>query len=169
MNRRTTGEEAREIIRQARATGVRIDLRGADLRGAYLRNADLRGADLRGADLRGADLRGADGMRHWLIVTGLPSGDAWYGPAEDGWRVTIGCYRDRTLNELRALVAQDEGWPEARGVEVARRRPALLAWIAMCEAWEALYPTAVAEYVEGLAEGKALREQIQAETRRADS
>ena len=141
------------------------DLRGADLRGADLRGADLRGADLRGADLRGADLRGAIGPQHWLQLSGLPSGEAWYGPTERGWLTTVGCYRDKPLADLKALVAQDEGWPEARGEEVARRRPGLLLWIAMCEEWERHHPTAVAEHQAGLEEGRALRARIQAETR----
>ena len=138
-------------------------LGGAYLRGAYLGGAYLGGAYLGGADLRGADLRGAIGLKHWLTVTGLPSGDAWYGPHEDGWRVTVGCYGNRTLDELKALVAQDKDWPEAEGAEIERRRPGLLALISLCKAWEQLHPTAVAEYQAGLEEGKRIREQVRAE------
>lgn len=35
--------------------------------------------------------------------------------------------------DLRALVSQDEGWPVARGNEVARRRPGLLAMLALLD------------------------------------
>ena len=54
-----TTKEAKRIIADARAAGVRVDLRGALLRGADLRDAQLRYADLSGAQLRGADLCGA--------------------------------------------------------------------------------------------------------------
>ena len=142
---RITSAEAQEIIRTARANSTSIDLGGADL--------------------RWADLRGATGLQHWLQLSGLPSGEAWYGPTERGWLTTVGCYRNKPLADLKARVAQDEDWPEARGEEVARRRPGLLLWIAMCEEWERLHPTAVAEYQAGLEEGRALRARIQAETR----
>ena len=124
------------------------DLAGADLRGAYLRGADLYGADLRGADLRGADLRGADLYGAYLygdvgitFDTG-PSGRGWlirltdeglYQP-DAPWRITIGCWRGRTLDGLRDLIEDRVEWPEAGGDERDRRRPYLRAILALCEA-----------------------------------
>ncbi len=96
------------------------DLRDADLRGADLRDANLRGANLRDADLRDANLRGAG-------IVGLgetPSGGALIFPTPDGWVMQVGCWRG-TPDALRALIAKDDGWPEARGAEVTRRRPYL--------------------------------------------
>ena len=153
----TAAAEALAEVATARREGRRASLSGAD----------LSGADLYGASLRGANLRGARGLTGWLVVGGLPSGEAWYGPTEDGWRVTVGCYRNRTLDELRTLITQDDDWPAARGVEVARRRPGLLALIALCEAHEALHPTALSDYQAGLEEGKRIREKLT--ERRGDS
>ena len=122
------------------------DLTGADLAGAYLTGADLTGADLWGADLRGANLRGANlrgadlsganlGGARWkgLQVTGLPSGQVVLIPTPDGWELRVGCWIG-TIDDLRTLVAQDEGWPEAEGEEVALRRPGLQAVLALIDA-----------------------------------
>jgi hypothetical protein len=38
----------------------------------------------------------------------------------------VGCWRGSPDN-LRALIAKNDGWPEARGAEIARRRPYLEA------------------------------------------
>ena len=38
----------------------------------------------------------------------------------------VGCWRG-TPEDLRKLIAKDDGWPSARGTEVARRRPYLEA------------------------------------------
>ncbi|MHD0186956.1 pentapeptide repeat-containing protein [Corynebacterium diphtheriae] len=117
------------------------DLRGANLRGANLWGADLRGADLRGAnlwdaDLRGADLRGAnlcncnfDGMQ----ITETPSGQVTLIPTCDGWWMQVGCW-EGTPAELKDLISRDEGWPEAQGEEILRRRPYLEAVLTLCEA-----------------------------------
>ena len=128
------------------------DLRGADLRGAYLRDADLRdanltvayltGADLRGAYLTGANLRGAG----WkgLQITGLPSGQIVLTPTPDGWGLRVGCWAG-TIDGLRTLIAQDEGWPEAEGDEITRRRPGLQAALALIDAHIALHPNVINE------------------------
>ena len=144
---------------EAARQGHRVpDLRGADLRGANLRYADLRGADLRGADLRGANLRGADlrganlryanlrganlqyadlsGADPILSVTGLPSGHAILTPTVSGWALRVGCWTG-TIDGLRTLIAQDDGWPEAEGDQIAVRRPMLAALADMCEVWAA--------------------------------
>ncbi|MDV2475135.1 pentapeptide repeat-containing protein [Rhodococcus zopfii] len=114
----------------------RADLRNADLRDANLRNANLRRADLRGADLRNANLRNADlrGVREVLSITALPSGHATLIPTPVGWQLRVGCWTGSTA-ELRELIAQDTGWPEAEGEQVTARRPMLAALADMCDAW----------------------------------
>ncbi|WP_275951674.1 pentapeptide repeat-containing protein [Gordonia sihwensis] len=119
------------------------DLRYADLRGANLRGANLSGAGLWGADLRGANLRGANlsGAGLWgadpiLSVTGLPSGHAILTPTVSGWALSVGCWTG-TIDGLRTLIAQDDGWPEAEGDQIAVRRPMLAALADMCEVWAA--------------------------------
>lgn len=149
-------EDIEKIVKKARAEfkapnlrGVDLhgvvlsdaDLWGADLRGADLQDADLRGADLWGADLRGADLRGADLqdiLLSYCTFDGLqipktPSGQVILIPTCDGWRMQVGCWSG-TPAELKALISQDEGWPEAQGEEILRRRPYLEAALALCEA-----------------------------------
>ena len=128
-------------------------LRWADLRGADLRGADLSGADLSGADLSGADLRWAD-LRGLLTVTGLPSGDLMLVPAVDGWWIQVGCWSG-TPSELVEMVSQDDDWPEARGGEVVRRRPGLLAAAALAEAHIAAFPGEVARVQREAAEWDA--------------
>ena len=131
------------------------DLTGAYLTGAYLRGADLGGADLRGADLTGAYLRGAylggaDLTRAYLTGAYLgaitfsagPSGDGWMlrldadgKPSATGeWNLNIGCFRNKTLADLRDLIEDKAEWPEARGEEKEHRRPYLVAVLALCEA-----------------------------------
>ena len=146
-----------EELRAARANGQRpsapdANLRGADLLGANLWGADLRGADLRGADLWDANLRGADllganlwganlrGANLWGAnlrdanlrdagIVGLgetPSGGGVLFPTYKGWIMQVGCWCG-SPDDLRALIAKDDGWPEATGDEVKRRRPYLEA------------------------------------------
>ena len=148
------------------------DLRGANLRGANLRGADLRGADLRNANLRGANLGGADltdadmtgaNLRNanlrganltWtaraariLHLEGLPSGETIFMPTPTGWHLTVGCW-EGNLEDFKTLIASDEGWPEARGDEVARRRPSLQAVAALCEDHMCRYPDIIEELAE---------------------
>ncbi|CAB1000403.1 pentapeptide repeat-containing protein [Corynebacterium diphtheriae] len=147
---RLSREEVEKIIEKAREENKIPDLRGPDLRGANLWGADLRDADLRGANLWGADLRSArlrganlcsanlrdanlsncnfDGMQ----ITETPSGQITLIPTCKGWWMQVGCW-EGTPEELKALIAQDEGWPEACGKEVLRRRPYLEAVLALCE------------------------------------
>lgn len=128
------------------------DLRGvyltdADLRGAYLTDADLWGADLSGANLSGANLRGADLYgAYWegLQITGLPSGQIVLTPTPDGWELRVGCWTG-TIDGLHTLIAQDEGWPEAKGQEITRRRPGLQAALALIDAHIALHPSVINE------------------------
>ncbi len=139
-------------LRGANLEGANLEganLRGANLRGANLRGADLEGANLEGADLwganlwganlwganlRGANLRGANlrGQLEMLQVSGLRSGVAVLVPTWEGWKLRVGCWKG-TVQGLRELIAQDEGWPEARGDEIARRRPGLELLIGLCE------------------------------------
>ena len=128
---------------------VRASLRGADLWDANLSGADLRGADLWGANLEGVNLQGANlwgALWDGLAFQGLPSGDALLIPTPDGWRVRVGCWAG-TIDELAEMVAGDE-WPEARGKEIARRRPGLEAWIAQCRAHIAANPNVVPDLAE---------------------
>ena len=108
------------------------NLVGANLVGANLTDADLRYANLVGTDLRGANLTGAD---PWgaLRIDGLPSGQVTLVPTPNGWDLTVGCWRG-TPDDLRALIASDEDWSEARGEEVTRRRPLLAAALALIDA-----------------------------------
>lgn len=150
-----THEDVEKIVKKARAEYKAPDLRdvdlrgadmsgadlwGADLRGADLRDVDLQSADLQAADLRGADLRGAD-LRDALLsycffgglqISETPSGRVTLIPTCDGWRMQVGCWSG-TPEELKTLIARDEGWPEAQGEEIRRRRPYLEAVLALCE------------------------------------
>ena len=116
------------------------DLHGANLPGANLRDADLRDANLRGADLRfanlyGADLYGADlhnNAAGILTVDGAHPYRAELVPTPNGWILTIGCWNG-IVDELRALIAQDEGWPEATGENITKRRPILEAIADFCD------------------------------------
>lgn len=142
--------EVLEIVAAARAKGEQPDLRGADLYradlyGANLRGANLRGAGLYGANLRGADLYGANLDIHAfpvLQILGLPSGPVQLAPWGDAWELRVGCWTGDP-DSLEALIATDEGWPEAEGDECARRRPGLVALIAQCRAWIAAHPDAI--------------------------
>ena len=126
---------------------TRTPMTAADLRTAWIRGlrpeapgANLRGADLHGANLYGADLSGANlsGARGVLCVDGLPSGRVLVVPTgPDAHELCIGCWTG-TTTELRAMVASDEGWPEAVGDECARRRPGLLGVADLVDAWLAM-------------------------------
>lgn len=150
----------RADLRRARMSGSALrdanfygaDLGGAtlryvDLRGAYLYRADLRNADLRHANLYGVDLYDAD-LRYaqltGLLIDGLPSGHLIFIPTHEGWHLTIGCW-EGTTEELREMIAKDEGWPEARGKEISMRRPMLEAMADACEAYAAAHPDALTE------------------------
>lgn len=141
-------------LRWADLSGARM--RYAMLNGANLSHADLTGADLTGADMSGADMYGANlhGANlhsvkgQLLVIEGLPSGRLIYRPTWAGWRLNVGCWgRVGGVHpaNLSDLIARDDGWPVARGDEVARRRPLLQAALAMCEAHEAAHPTAIAD------------------------
>ena len=130
-------------LTDANLTGAYLsgaNLTRANLTRAYLRGADLRGANLTCANLRDADLHGANlsGARGVLCVDGLPSGRVLVVPTgPDAHELWIGCWAG-TTTELRAMVASDEGWPEARGDECARRRPSLLGVADLVDAWLAM-------------------------------
>lgn len=139
------------------------DLRGANLRGADLRWADLRWADMRGADLRRADLRdanlreanlqeadllGADLCRTALdgfVLQGLPPGSVHFIATPKGWRITIGHWKHKTLDDLRALLAGEDNWLVAKGEERGVRYPIFAGLLAMCEAYVAKNPSFVRE------------------------
>lgn len=139
-----------EITHRTNGTVLYTAQSAADVRAAVLEaakaKADLRGADLSGANLRGADLSEAS-SRVVLAVRGLPSGPVEIKPTPDGWRISIGCWREHTTDELRALIAKDTGWPEATGAHVTARRPMLAAVADLCDAWAADRADVLAEIV----------------------
>ena len=104
---------------------------GTTLNGSLLREllslADLTGANLTDADLRGADLWGG-------MPISTPSGEGYLIPTPDGWHITIGCWRNHTLDDLRALIEDRAEWPEATGTLRERRRPILAAVLTIAEA-----------------------------------
>lgn len=151
LSREKVGKIVKEARKEYKAPDLRgadlyrahlcgADLWGADVRGANLRGADLREADLWGADLRGADLRRTDLYNSelnrcffdGLQISETPSGKVTLIPTCDGWWMQVGCWSG-TPAELKALIARDEGWPEAQGEEILRRRPYLEAVLALCE------------------------------------
>ena len=135
-----------ELVEAARVKGEMPDLQGANLSGVDLSGVDLSGVDLQDANLRYANLRNTNlryanlsgtslhGAYLWggLQITDLPSGQLTLIPTSDGWHLHVGCW-DGTPDQLRALIAQDKGWPEAEGEEISRRRPYLEAALALCE------------------------------------
>ena len=143
--------------RGERPVAPKADLRGVNLRGVNLRDADLYGADLRDADLYGANLTGINlrgANLRWtaraariLHLEGLPSGETIFMPTPTGWYLTAGCW-EGNLEDFKNLIASDEGWPEARGDEVTRRRPSLQAVAALCEDHMGLYPDIIEELAE---------------------
>ena len=145
-----------ESLRTARARGVRPSAPGADLRGANLYGANLTGANLYGANLTRANLPGANlpganltGLQRFGIVAlgDTPSGWTGIKPTPDGWMLRVGCWDDAP-DALRALIAQDDGWPDATGAEVARRRPYLEAVLAHAELVMAEHPTLIDDLKE---------------------
>ena len=153
----TTKGEIVESLRGARARGERPTAPGADLSGSDLADADLRDADLSGANLRGSDLCGANltdaNLRGANMWGGMPfqagrSGSGYLVPTPDGWRITIGCWHDRTLGDLADMIADRADWPEAEGAERDARRPMLAAVLALCEAHIGQQP---AEIIDNLA------------------
>ncbi len=137
-------------IRDADLRGINLpgaDLRDADLRGADIRDSDLRGINLTGINLRGANLRWAARAARIIHIAELPSGEIIFMPTPGGWHLTVGCW-EGNLEDFKNLIASDEGWPEARGAEVKRRRPSLQAVVALCEAHMCLYPKIIEELAE---------------------
>ena len=161
-----TRADVDRIVADARAAGRRADLRRANLVGANLRSANLgranlgganlgganlRGANLRGANLGGANLGGAIDAPAVLQVAGLSSGDAILMPRPDGWELRVGCWTG-TPDLLEDLIAGDDGWPEARGDECARRRPGLQSLIGLCRTWITDHPDAIDAETKRLAD-----------------
>ena len=120
------------------------NLLGAGLIGANLRVANLSNTELRNANLQNADLRWAYGDNILVLnVNGLPSGTANLYPTPEGWRLTVGCWQG-TVDGLSEMIAQDEGWPEARDEEIAQRRPGLELLAALCHDHIARHPDTIA-------------------------
>jgi hypothetical protein len=63
----------------------------------------------------------------------MPSGELILFPTAQGWRLYVGCW-EGTPDDLRTLIARDDGWPEAStDEERARRRPYLEAALVLCD------------------------------------
>ena len=100
------------------------DLREANLRGANLWEANLREANLRGANLWGANLQSCKGA----AFLNAPSGETYiYSTGENSWGITIGCWENHTLPELKQMIDGEIPFPEARGRERELRLPILKA------------------------------------------
>ena len=124
-------------LRGADLSGANLsdaNLRGADLRGADLSGANLSGANLWGADLWGANLRGADLPTNSAVrsLGETPSGWTAIYPTPTGWMMRVGCWVGTPAN-LAALIARDEGWPEATPEQIPERRPFLQNALALAE------------------------------------
>lgn len=122
------------------------DLSGAKLSWADLRSANLSGVNLSGAKLRGTNLSGDTLPGYMPLKT--PSGEGDIRATPDGWRVSLGCWEDKTLSDLQDLIADKVDWPEARGNERERRRPFLVAVAALMEAQAAYYPNLIDQLAE---------------------
>ena len=167
---RMSRDDVLRDVREARERGERPDLSYENLRGLNLRAADLIGADLRyanldcatlgRANLRGANLYGANLVRanlydanlygtRWdgIVIDGLYHYRVLLAPTRDGWHLTIGCWSG-TPDELRTLIAQDDGWPEAEGEEITLRRPLIDAALTVCDAHIAGRPHIINELKE---------------------
>ena len=159
--RRITGDVVAKYLTWCRANLQNANLRGADLqnaslRGANLQNASLRGANLWGANLWGANLWGANlwganlwGANLWgAMAVSVPSGEGVLVPTPEGWRISIGCWTNKTLDDLRDLIEDKAEWPEASGEERERRRPSLVALLATAEAHADYHNDKLEEIIE---------------------
>lgn len=132
------------------ATPTKADLSDTNLRYTNMYGAELTGADLRRAYMHDTNLTSADlssTKMCGLFIDGLPSGRLIFNPTPEGWHLYIGCW-EGTIQELRAMIAGDDGWPEARGEEITVRRPMLETMAAACEAYAAAHPDALDEVRE---------------------
>ncbi len=113
------------------------NLSKADLSHASITNVDLTSTELTHANLTGTGLSYANlgkGRRWEVMHFSTPSGDGYLVPTPDGWRVSVGCFHDKTLDDLLDLIEDRDEWPEATGEERERRRPALAAAYALAKA-----------------------------------
>lgn len=121
-----------------RANFQNSDLYGANLAGTQLCNANLTYANLHGANLTDIDLYNADLRNtHWdgLRIDGLDSGVLDFYPTPNGWQLSIGCWENKTIEDLEHLFeCGDEDWPEASGEERVNRQKLLQATIPLLEA-----------------------------------
>lgn len=108
----------------------------ANLRRARLSSAKLHQTWIEYADLTGAALNPTDaavlGYTSLALPRGLPSGAALLIPTPSRWELSVGCWTGSPAG-LRELIAQDEGWPEARGGRVLERRPLLEAFLTIVD------------------------------------
>ena len=70
-----------------------------------------------------------------MPINARRSGEGALYPTHEGWRISIGCWRDKTLAEFDQLLADEIDWPEAHGEEREKRRPLLAAYRALADAF----------------------------------
>ena len=141
-----TKDELIRSLSTARAEGRIPSAPYADLWGANLWGANLRGANLRGADLWGAI------HPHILPIGAGRSGDGAFYPTPEGWRVSIGCWKHKTIEEFDQLLSDEIEWPGARGEERDRRRPLLQAYRTLFGEWAKTLPPDLIETYQAEAE-----------------
>lgn len=127
-------ELRRASLYRANLTGVSArdtNLYGANLCMSEMRLINLQDSNLDKSDLDGSNLSGAGGSV--LSIVGLHHYQCILKPTPRGWRVDIGCWRDKTVNELQELINGDK-WPSAIGAEVDDLRPRLQTFINMSHA-----------------------------------
>ena len=67
-----------------------------------------------------------------MQLRGAPSGEIILYPTCEGWQMYVGCWSG-TPNELRNLISNNDGWPEALPEDIPRRRQYLEAALVMCD------------------------------------
>lgn len=102
----------------------KADLQRANLGKSNINRANLTETNLVEANLHAAETGGA------MTFTGLPSGDGYFVPTPNGWRISIEYWADKTLEELRAI---------------ANNQAEFAGLLAMCEAHAAAYPGIIDE------------------------
>lgn len=82
----------------------------------------------------GADLSGA--IHDTIMpIKAAKSGHGALYPTHEGWRISIGCWTHKTLDQFDQLLNDEIEWPEAKGDERDARRPLLTAIRAACDAF----------------------------------
>ena len=121
---------------------ILADLYGADLSGANAYGIDLEMANLSKINLRGADLHLAE-LGGGITFDGLIPGSGYFVPTPTGWEISIASWKNKTLDELRAVINGEAEWPKPEWPEQKPHRPTFVALLALCEAHVSEHPNAV--------------------------